>query len=208
MELYHNSTNISIELSVVTGSQDISVRPEGVALLYTVSVNKADTVYELKTNFRGGILPLSASGRSEGSRSEDSSSSWKTTRVMFLMPTNKMVIGFLGFHIDPDSWSVAFNGQNAVVNGVEPTSRPGVVEVITDSIHGFSIAEGKTRSMAEVASQAVLHWAWRLGEIFAADRRIMRVDGENLTSRLSDISTKVSQVSALWPDVWGQSIQL
>ena len=203
MELYHNSTNISIELSVVTGSQDVSVRPEGVALLYTVSVNKTDTVYELKTNFLGGILPLSASGRSE-----DSSSSWKTTRVMFLMPT-KMVIGFLGFHIDPDSWSVAFNGQNAVVNGVEPTTRPRLVEVITDSMRDFSIAEGKTRSIAEVASQTVLHWAWRLGEIFAADRRVMRVDGENLTSRLSvHISTKVAQDSALWLDVWGQSIQL
>ena len=163
---------------MITESQDINVSTEGVTLLYTVSVNMTDTIYELKTNFTGGILPLTTSGSNEAS-----SSLWKTTRVIFLIPTNNMIIGFLGFHVDLDSSSTAFHGQNSGLNSVEPSTRPGLIEVITDSIRDdFSISKGGTGSIAEVAvAQALLHWSWRLGETFAAERRIMRVDGEGFT---------------------------
>ena len=65
------------------------------------------------------------------------------------MLTSNMIVRFLGFHIDPDSWS----GGNAVINNIEPSTRPGLVEVITDSIpDDFSISGGKTGSITEVAA--------------------------------------------------------
>lgn len=182
MDLCHNSTTISIELSA-TGYADASTAE--VALLYATSLNHPNPIYQPIPNAYPGTTPLQAVTGAEGT------SGWKTTRVIFPLAngiSNQGNIGFLGFHIDPYthvlpvSADAGLGDNEKSMTSACPSSRK-LIEVITDSTTGeFGLSpdaggeiEASSKKLAAV--QSLFHWGWRLGEGFGADRRILGVDG-------------------------------
>lgn len=116
---------------------------------------------------------------------------FKTTRVIFpLAGGSKDLnhVGLLGFYVDPytsRSSLPRLNGYSTEDGqGTTIVKSRKLLEVITDSTGGYFVSNpsigGKSGKQAEslpLASLA-LHWGWRLGEIFGADRRIIGIDGK------------------------------
>jgi len=181
LDLCHNSTAISIELSTAGYADTSTTRT---ALLYTTSLNHPNPIYQPIPNAHAGTTPLQVAG------TEDISG-WKTTRVIFPLAngiTNQGNIGFLGFHVDPYTHVLPVStdvglGDNEKSMTITCPSSQKLIEVITDSITGeFGMnpdAGGEIgASLEKLATvQPLFHWGWRAGEGFGADRRILGVDG-------------------------------
>lgn len=181
VELFHNSTTISIELSgtIDDGYKQEDMRPvtEGRTLIYTTSVDDQDHVYQVALNVELGVTNLTtAVTRSSTGR--------KQTRIIFPRGSEgHHQMGLRGFYIDHDA-VVGHKGEALALEFNSGVSRPTkLIEVITDAVGDFSMSPrvgGNSGLLAEsmTAARSILHWAWRAGERFGVDRRIIGVDGE------------------------------
>ena len=181
LDLCHNSTTISIELSTAGYADTSTTRT---ALLYTTSLNHPNPIYQPIPIVHPGATPLQVVTGTEDI------SGWKTTRVIFPLANgiSNGNIGFLGFHVDPYthvlpvSADAGLGDNDKSVTITCPISRK-LIEVITDSITGeFGMSPDAGREIGAfsekpTAVQPLFHWGWRVGEEFDTDHRILGVDG-------------------------------
>ncbi|KAI5809779.1 hypothetical protein DFH27DRAFT_536285 [Peziza echinospora] len=187
-EIYHNSSGISIALSLEPGAKSTTI-------LYTYSAGNETPVYHPMVDVGPGILYLPPDESLPPNQ-------LKRSRIIFPLgddDENRPALGLHGAYLEKhpptsatgpphnkfpkEAKQDSLHGGYAQLN----RSRP-LIEVITDSLWGeFGMgpmvgAAGRELGNFHSSARFVLHWGWLLSAKYGADMRLIGVDGICVTS--------------------------